>query len=187
MPLEDLIRAGAERVAAGVSGQKAWRADSTGRWQRQPLTAGDRRVISDRVERRLGRPMTGSERGQLTRIIDAADTATRRAHEIGREGRRPLRPSEVPAMPGRGETGTGQYVYTTAVTTIDPATGQTRTFTLVVTSTGIIGANQVRAAAAAAIASGDVVQRSGSGPPELGGVRVVGIDVISVYRDGISR
>ena len=182
MAFGTLLAAGAEAVAVGVIGAVGWTTDSVGRFVRRVLTPDERLTIEARVRSRIGgRELSRVERNELTRIVDAADNASRRAHQLSREGRLP-RPSEIERLPGTGNRGGGAYYYTTAAEMVDNRTGQRRTFTVVVTDDRILSGPQVIARAQEAIASGDITQRMGSGAPNLRRATVTDITVLTVYR-----
>lgn len=135
-----------------------------------------------RVRARLGgRQLSRQESRELTRIVDAADNASRRAHQLSREGRLP-RPSEIERLPGTGNAGGGDYYYTAAVEMSDRRTGATRTFTVVIRDGSILTGEEVVARAQEAIAANDITQRMGSGAPDLRRAVIQNITVLSVYR-----
>lgn len=182
MPLPDLLMAGAEAVAMGLIADIPWTTDSQGRQQRRGIRQSEFQAISNRMSRRLGRPLSGQELSQLRRVVDAADNASRRAHQLGGDGRRLPRPSEIDRLPGTGDRGGDSYTYTVAVSIRNTTTGAERTFTLVVRDPGIMSSEEVVARAEEMIARGDVLNRMGSDVPDLNRVVIQGITVISVYQ-----
>lgn len=166
----------------GVIGSIRWATDTAGRAIRRQLTSDERQTIESRVRSRIGgRELSRKESAELTRLVDAADNASRRAHQLSREGRLP-RPGEIERLPGTGNRGGGVYTYTTAVEMTDRRTGESRTFTVVITDESILTGADVVARAQEAIAANDITQRMGSGAPNLRRAIVRDVTVLSIYR-----
>lgn len=182
MPLQALLLAGAEAIAQGRIATLARGYDSAGRMIRGRVTERVRDDIRQRVERRLGRSLTGSERRELGQIVDAADNANRQAMKLDRAMGRAPRPSEIDRLPGTGNRGGSRYSYTAVVTAVNPQTGERRTFTVVVQSDGIEDGDVIRARALEAVNTGDWTTRQGTDPSQVGSVVVERVQIISVYR-----
>lgn len=180
MAIRELLSFSAESIAQGVISQLKWRTEPSGRVRRQELTPARRSVIQDRVESRMGRVLSATERRELSRIVDAADNASRRARQIDHGSRLPYA-GEIERLPGTTKGASGTYTYTTVVSVIDMQTGLPRSFTHMVSSSSILSGDQVRAAVQEAVASGSVSPIGDTNVPQVGGIRVQGIIIQSIY------
>lgn len=191
MPLGELLSYGAEPIATGVVGQLPWRVDSQGRSIRATMTQAHVDTVVARLQHRMGRRLSGAERGEVRRIAEAADNASRQAHKLDRDsatqgvGMRLPRPAEITRLPGTGNRGGDTYTYTVVISYTDARTGQSATTTHVVTDPRVVHGDVIRAETMAAIARGDIVPRQGSGEVAVAGLLVTGIDIISVYRGAL--
>lgn len=84
-----------------------------------------------------------------------------------------------------GNKGGASLTYTTSVTTVNPSTGETRTVTVVVTSSRPLSIGEIEGMVSSQIAAGEIEQREGSGRATLGGMVLSGFDLISVYQGAV--
>lgn len=137
--------------------------------------------VRQAVESRLG-TLSPSDRGLVTRIARAIDSAQRIAARITNQTGRLPYPGEVPVMPGTVGAGEGGYTYVTVISDPFRDTHRGSSVRVVFHSDRILTASEARRAALAAMSRGQVAEGSAGKVPGLQALPDPDFTLISVYR-----
>lgn len=185
MALWALLAAGAESfVARSLTGRLVTTAGTRGR-----LTERIADAIVDAFEARSS-PLTAAERAELRQIIARVNEAQRVAARLDNRERpgagRPVKPGEVPRLPGTDPAGGDGYVYTVLVNTSDMSADGRSSLMVVVESDRLLSGAEVRARAMEMVENGTAVTRSTYRTANPRMVIPTQTTIVSVYRGSLN-